>query len=145
MPTDKRQREQIVPGDDPKLKRQRRKDNRRIRVGQVVGNVHGDPSVEAFSIQYGEAGAADSKRGSAPCPGNRMLDLAALVPQRRDQRKATEDACTNKEERRAKAEAYHPFEPWQGLWSGPQRCSCHSAASDKTDRAAPTRYTDPVT
>lgn len=118
MPANEGQLEQLVAGDDAELEREHAEEDRRIRIREVVAGVDGDATVETLRIQHSEFGSANAGDGAAPLAGDAMLQMAVLIPKRRNQRQTAVKGRGEEKQRRAQAEAHHALTPWQrvGAW-----------------------------
>lgn len=115
MPSDERQAEELVAGDDAELEGQRAEDDRRVHVGQMVGGVDGYAAVEIFGVNDADPGAADFSDGSAPALGDGVLLFSGFVPERGEERKAAEDGCGQEKERGAQEIVCEPLPFGDGI------------------------------
>src|SRR5271156_5454624 len=139
MPPYKRQLEEVVTGYDAELKGQVREDDRSIHVGKMVGDIYGDAPIQTMRVNRGQLRAADPNDRSSPAASDRGLGAAGFIPQRGQQRKATEEGRGKKKKRCAEAKAHQPLCPRERLRSRPESTLFHWLASVKIDRTAPTR------
>src|SRR5579883_126879 len=145
VPADKRKLEEVMTGNNPELKRKAGKNNGRVRIGKMVRGIDGDAPVQLLFTQDCDPGAADEDDRVPPEAGDGVLDFAALVPEGGQQREAAKEASAEEKERCAEAKAGEPLRPGQRMRPWPKSGVTHPFSPVRYGRAAPTRYTDPVT
>src|SRR5271166_2733317 len=139
MPSNKRQREQIMPSHDTKLKRQRSKNYRCVCIGQMIRDVDRYPPIQLLVRDLCQLCAADANHCPSPPLCNRVLYFAVLIPHRRNQRKTPKESRCEKEQRSPDTETHCPLAPRQRIGPWPERSQFHFPASANIARTAPTR------